>query len=118
MGTFIRIWRYIFKNWPFWLLSLACMFFATAVSVQIPRLTSDATTVLQLFADAATVENAKESLLSLTTGIVGLTVITGILNFIQGYANTYFSQKVIYEMRNDVFASLQNQSFDDCSVSE
>ena len=52
------------------------MFFATAVSVQIPKLTSDATDVLQLFGSETTVELAKETLLNLTVGIIGLTVLT------------------------------------------
>jgi ATP-binding cassette subfamily B protein len=111
MGTFTRIWRYILKNWKLFLVSAACMLFSTALSVQIPLLTGEAIDILPLFTDRSTVELAKNRLLMLALGIVGLTVVASVLSFIQRYTNTYFAQKVIYDIRNDAFASLQNQSF-------
>jgi len=112
MGTFIRICRYISKNWPLFLVSVACILFSIAISVQIPLLTREAIdNVLPLFTDKSTVELAKNMLLILALEIVGLTVVVGVFSFIRRYANTYFSQKVVYDIRNDVFASLQNQSF-------
>ncbi len=111
MGTFLRICRYILKNWPLFLVSVACMLFSTAISVQIPLLTGEAIGVLRSFTDRSTIELAKNRLLFLALGIVVLTVIVGVLSFIQGYTNTYFSQKVVYNIRNDAFKSLQNQSF-------
>jgi len=50
-------------------------------------------------------------LMFLAEEILLLTGITGIVSFIQRYANAYFSQKIVYDIRNDVFASLQRQSF-------
>lgn len=43
--------------------------------------------------------------------ILVLTGIAGVFTFIQRYTNGYFSQRVIYAIRNDVFSALQNQSF-------
>ena len=112
MGTFARIIRYISGNWHLFLISVACMVVSVMVTVQIPFLTMDAIdNVLPLLTDEATVELGKSQLLFLSVEIVGLTVIVGILSFVQRYANTYFSQKVVYDIRNDVFAALQNQSF-------
>lgn len=88
------------------------MVISVIVTVQIPFLTKDAIdNALPLLTDNATVELGKSRLLVLSVEIVGLTVIVGILYFIQRYANMYFSQKVVYDIRNDIFAALQNQSF-------
>ncbi len=87
------------------------MLLSTAISVQIPLLTGEAINVLRQFTEVSNVELVKNRLLFLALGIVGLTVVVGVLSFIQGYANTYFSQKVVYDIRNDAFKSLQNQSF-------
>lgn len=112
MGTFSRIIRYVSGNWHFFLVSVLCMVTSAAVTVQIPFLTKDAIdNALPLLTDNATVELGKSRLLALSVEIVALTVIVGILYFIQRYANTYFSQKVVYDIRNDVFAALQKQSF-------
>jgi len=89
------------------------MIFSTVISVQIPLLTQEAIdNVLTPLAEGGlAVEAGKHRLLILALEIVGLTVAVGVLFFFQRYANTYFSQKVVYDIRNDVFASLQNQSF-------
>lgn len=88
------------------------MVISVIVAVQIPFLTKDAIdNALPLLTDNATVELGKSRLLVLSVEIVGLTIIVGILYFIQRYANMYFSQKVVYDIRNDIFAALQNQSF-------
>lgn len=112
MSTFSRIIRYVSGNWHFFLISVVCMVISVIVAVQIPFLTKDAIdNALPLLTDNATVELGKSRLLVLSVEIVGLTVIVGILYFIQRYANMYFSQKVVYDIRNDIFAALQNQSF-------
>jgi ABC-type multidrug transport system fused ATPase/permease subunit len=113
MGTFARICRYISRNWPFFLVSAACMLVSTIISVQIPLLTEAAIdNVITPFADGGLdFEFGKSTLLVLMSKIIALTVVVGFFSFIQRYANTYFSQKVVYDIRNDVFASLQNQSF-------
>jgi ABC-type multidrug transport system fused ATPase/permease subunit len=113
MGTFVRICRYISRNWPFLLVSAACMLVSTIVSVQIPLLTKAAidNVVTPLAEGRLDVEFGKNTLIVLMLEIIGLTVVAGFFSFIQRYTNTYFSQKVVYDIRNDVFASLQNQSF-------
>ncbi|MFQ5999148.1 MAG: ABC transporter ATP-binding protein [Candidatus Bathyarchaeia archaeon] len=112
MGTFGRICRYISKNWPFFSVSVACMIFSAIVSVQIPLLIKEAIDkVLPLLASKSTFELGQSRLLILALEIVGLTLIVGLFSFIQRYASVYFSQKVAYDIRNDVFVSLQRQSF-------
>ena len=113
MGTFTRICQYISKNWALFLVSVACMLVSTIVSVQIPLVTRAAidNVITPLAEGKLDVESGKSMLFILTLEIIGLTVVVGLFSFVQRYANTYFSQKVIYDIRNDVFASLQNQSF-------
>ena len=112
MGTLARIGRYISRNWLLFLVSVACMIFSTVITVRIPLLTREAIDdVLPMFTNELTVGVGKSRLLILVLEIIGLTAIVGVFSFIQRYANTYFSQKVVYDIRNDVFASLQNQSF-------
>jgi len=112
MGTFARIIRYVSVNWHLFLISVVCMAVSVVVTVQIPFLTKDAIdNAFPLLTNEATVELGKSRLLVLSVEIVGLTIIIGTLYFVQRYVNTYFSQKVVYDIRNDVFATLQNQSF-------
>jgi len=103
MGTFARICRYISRNWPFFLVSAACMLLLTKAAID--------NVITPLAEGRLDVEFGKSTLLVLMSKIIGLTVVVGFFSFIQRYANTYFSQKVVYDIRNDVFASLQNQSF-------
>ncbi len=113
MGTFTRICRYISKNWSLFLVSVVCMLISTIVSVQIPLVTRAAidNVIVPLAEGKLDVELGKSVLFILMLEIIGLTVVVGLFSFVQRYANAYFSQKVIYNIRNDVFASLQNQSF-------
>lgn len=112
MGTFARIGGYISRNWPLFLVSVVCVIFSTVLSVQVPLLTREVIdNVLPMFTNESTVEVGKNRLLILVLEIISLTTAVGVLSFFQRYANIYFSQKVVYSIRNDVFASLQNQSF-------
>ena len=113
MGAFARICRYISKNWPLFLVSVACMLVSTIVSVQIPLLTRAAidNVITPLAEGKLNVELGKSTLFILMLEIIGLTVVVGLFSFIRRYASTYFSQKVVYDIRNDAFAALQSQSF-------
>ena len=113
MGAFARICRYISKNWPLFLVSVACMLVSTIVSVQIPLLTRAAidNVITPLAEGKLDVELGKSTLFILMLEIIGLTVVVGLFSFIRRYASTYFSQKVVYDIRNDAFAALQSQSF-------
>lgn len=113
MGTFARIGRYVSRNWLLFLVSIVCIMLGTVLSVQIPLLIKQAIddVLYPLASGELASEVGKHQLLILTLEIVGLTAAVGGLSFVQQYANVYFSQKVVYDIRNDVFASLQNQSF-------
>ncbi|MCK4669239.1 ABC transporter ATP-binding protein [Candidatus Bathyarchaeota archaeon] len=113
MGTFTRICRYISRNWPLFLVSVVCILISTIVSIQVPLLIRAAidNVITPLAENRLEIELGKSTLFILILEIIGLTAVVGLFSFIQRYANTYFSQKVVYDIRNDAFASLQNQSF-------
>ncbi len=113
MGTFTRICRYISRNWPLFLVSVSFILVSTIVSVQVPLLIRAAidNVIIPLAENRLEIELGKSTLFTLILEIIGLTAVVGLFSFIQRYANTYFSQKVFYDIRNDAFASLQNQSF-------
>jgi ATP-binding cassette subfamily B protein len=89
------------------------MLVSTIVSVRIPLLTRAAidNVITPLAEGSLKIESGKSILSILMLEIIGLTAVVGLFSFIRMYANTYFSQKVVYDIRNDAFASLQNQSF-------
>ena len=112
LNVFGRIFRYIRRNWLPFLVSIVCMILSAIVSIEIPLLTKEAIDiVLPLLADELTAELGKSKLIVLALEIIGLTAVVGLFSFVVRYANTYFSQRAVYDMRNDVFASLQSQSF-------
>ena len=112
MNTLVRIFSYIRRNWLPFLIGIACMISSAIVSIEIPLLTMEAIDkVLPMFGSELTAELGKSRLIVLTLEIVGFTTIVGLFSFVVRYANTYFSQRVVYDIRNDVFSSLQSQSF-------
>jgi len=99
-----RLSKYILRNWLALALSVLCMIISTYINVYIPQLSG------------RVIKNVLEIrdfglLVSLVVQILALTGLLGAFSFIQRYANGYFSQKVVYEVRNDVFKSIQRQSF-------
>lgn len=112
MNVFVRIFRYIRENWLPFLVSVACMILGAIVSIEIPLLIKEAIdNALPMLANELTAELGKSRLIFLAFEIIGLTAVVGLFSFVVRYVNTYFSQKVVYDIRNDVFASLQSQSF-------
>jgi len=99
-----RLGKYVLRNWIFLAFSIVCMVVTTALSVYIPQLGGKVIREILERGDYG-------MLVSLVVQIVGFTVVLGIFSFIQRYANAYFSQKVVYDIRNDIFRAIQRQSF-------
>jgi len=78
-----------------------------------------ASTYLQVYIpkiSGAIIKNILEAgdfgtLLHLVMQSIALTCFLGVFSFLQRYANSYFSQKVVYEVRNDLYKAVQRQSF-------
>jgi ATP-binding cassette subfamily B protein len=99
-----RLLKYVFRNWSALALSLVCMVVSTYISVYIPQLSGRVINEILEVGDFGI-------LTTLVIEILVLTVVLSVFSFVQRYANGYLSQKVVYEIRNDVFKSLQKQSF-------
>jgi len=100
-----RLSGYIVRNWLTLPFAVACMVITTYLNIYIPFL------MQQIIDGLSGASMAFNELMFLALTILLLTGIVGIFSFIQRYANAYFSQKIVYDVRNDVFASLQRQSF-------
>ena len=100
-----RLSGYIVRNWLSITLAVICMVITTYLSIYIPFLMQE---IIDGLSGASMAFN---ELMFLALEILLLTGIAGIFFFIQRYANAYFSQKIVYDVRNDVFSSLQRQSF-------
>lgn len=104
MSLIRRLSKYILRNWPALVLSFACMIISTYINIYIPQLSGRVIKDILEIGDFGL-------LVSLVIQILVLTGVLGVFSFIQRYANGYFSQKAVYEIRNDVFKAIQRQSF-------
>ncbi len=103
MALISKLAKYIFQRW--YLLALTILFtsLTTYVNIYIPQLGGQVIKNIIEVGDFNT-------LMWLVIQIIGLTGALGILSFVSRYVNGYFSQKIVYEVRNDAFKSIQRQS--------
>ncbi len=104
MSFMRRLFKYMMRNWHALMLSILCMVASTYLNVYLPKLGGMAIREVLETQDF-------NALVSIILQIILFTGVLGVFTFIQRYANTYFSQKVIYDVRNDLFRALQRQSF-------
>lgn len=104
MSLIGRLSRYIFRMWHLLALTFACILVTTLIKVYIPRLQGEVVRDILELGDY-------DQLVSLVTQILALTGVAAAVSFVLRYASGYFSQKVVYEIRNDAFKSIQRQSF-------
>jgi len=90
--------------WHLLALTFACILVTTLINVYIPRLQGEVVRDILELGDY-------DQLVSLVTQILALTGVAAAVSFVLRYASGYFSQKVVYEIRNDAFKSIQRQSF-------
>jgi len=104
MHLLYRLSKYIFRRWHALLLSILCMLASTYLQVYIPRISGAIIRNILEMRDFGT-------LLSLVIQSIVLTCFLGVISFLQRYANSYFSHRVIYDVRNDLYKAIQRQSF-------
>ena len=103
MGFLKRLVRYILKRWHLLVIIVACTIAVTYINIYIPRLGGQVVRNILEVRDYGV-------LIWLVIQIIGLTGVSGALSFILRYVNGYFAQKVIYEIRNEAYESIQRQS--------
>jgi len=104
MSLIGRLAKYIFRMWHLLAVSVACILVTTYIEVYIPWLQGEVLGAVLELGDF-------DQLVWLVIQILALTGAAGVVSFVLRYANGYFSQKVVYEIRNDAFKSVQRQSF-------
>jgi len=98
-----RLLRLCLKNWRILILGIALLIPTTYIKIYIPKLSGE---VLK-----NVLENRDFN--SLVFEVFQILLFTGILvafYFFEAYGKNYFSQKVVYDVRNDIFKSIQRQS--------
>jgi len=96
--------RYVFRKWYALALTVVFIFISTYITVYIPQLSGKMIWDILEIRDQAL-------LTSLVLQMIALTALLGVISFAQRYANGYFAESVVYEIRNDAFKSIQRQSF-------
>jgi ABC-type multidrug transport system fused ATPase/permease subunit len=85
-------------------LMLTCGVILTSLQVFVPFLIGDAVSVISSSRSLANV-------LTISLEIVGISALSSVFQFGLGYGGQYLGQKIIYDMRNRIFATIQGQSF-------
>ena len=103
MAFINKLAKYIVRRWHLLAFMIVCTALTTYINVYIPQLGGQVIKNILEIGDF-------NALLWLVIQIIGFTGVVGVLSFILRYVNGYFSQKVVYEIRNDAFRSIQRQS--------
>jgi len=104
MGTFRRLLGYLTKYWPKLLVVLVCVVVSSVLAMVTPLF------VKKIF-DEILPKADYTALAFFSLAIVGATLLGGALAYVERYVNEYVSQRSVYDMRNDLYQSLLNQSF-------
>jgi len=105
MSPLRKLLRYVARNWVWFVVSVVAMLISTYINVYIPQLAG------RVIKDILEIGDFN-LLVSLVIQILALTGVLSIFSLIQRYANGYFSQRVVFDIRNDAFKSIQRQSFE------
>jgi len=103
MAFLSKLFKYIIRRWYLLAVTTVLIVISTYINIYIPQL------------GGQVIKNVIETgdfnaLMWLVIQIIGFTGILGVVSFISRYVNGYFSQKIVYEIRNDAFRSIQRQS--------
>ncbi len=104
MSTLRTLLKYVVRNWKWFAVSTGAMLVSTYINVYIPILSGRVIANILMIGDF-------NLLVLLVLQILVLTGVAAVFSLIQRYANGYFSQKVVFDVRNDAFKSIQRQSF-------
>jgi len=97
--------RYAKQYWYYISLSFSLTIITSLVNAFIPVIGT------QKIIDEVLVQQYYDRLGYYLLLIIGMYVVTSIISFIQRYVNSYTSQKIVFDIRNELFAALQKKSF-------
>ena len=103
MAFLSKLFKYIIRRWYLLAITTVLIVISTYINIYIPQLGGQVIKNIIEIGDF-------NALMWLVIQIIGFTGILGVVSFISRYVNGYFSQKIVYEIRNDAFKSIQRQS--------
>jgi len=103
-GTFPRLMRYMAKYWPAVTLAMSCVVAVTYLNVIVPL-------IIREVVDKILVRNLYDQLPWLSLSIILVAALRSTVSFTQRYSQQYIGQKVVFDLRNNLFKSLEEKSF-------
>ncbi len=100
-----RLFDYVKYNWPPFMGGVLLLFFSVVMGL-VPPL------IIQYGIDEAIAPGRRDLILPLVGVMVVISLIKGIVDFFQRYLAELGAQRVIYQLRSDLFAHLNRLSFD------
>lgn len=104
MSVLVRLMRYTLRYWRWTLLGFLAMAGALYTRLIVPRL-------IQRAIDQGILGRDPGVLLSTAGFILAMALMGGVIRFAERYSMEYMCQRVIYDLRNDLFNHLQTLSF-------
>lgn len=95
---------YLWQYWPTALGALLSLLLVNAANLVTPQL-------LRQLIDRGIQQLDLRTVWYIAAALVGVAIVRGFFNFLQGYWSEVTSQGVAYELRNTIFEKLQNLSF-------
>ncbi len=104
MSATLRVISYLRKYWFLELPVILCLLAVTALNIIVPLL-------IRIVIDDVIIRMEYQLLLYLALAILSIAAFRGALAFAQRYTTEYVAQKVVYDVRNEIYEALQRQSF-------
>jgi len=99
-----RTFRYMAHYWKTALGALISLLLVNAANLYVPKL-------LQELIDEGITRLDMTRVWTVAAILVGVALLRGVFNFLQGYLSEVTSQGIAYEMRNEIFTKVQKLSF-------
>ncbi|MDO8568930.1 MAG: ABC transporter transmembrane domain-containing protein, partial [Dehalococcoidales bacterium] len=104
MRIFLRTAALFWKYWPRALVAYFCLLAGAVLALAIPRLTGQAI-------DLALSSGQHQALFLTALAVAGAGLLRSIFSYFQSYLSEYLSQKVAYDIRNQLYDRLQRLSY-------
>jgi ATP-binding cassette subfamily B protein/subfamily B ATP-binding cassette protein MsbA len=100
---FARVFGYLRRYWAFGLGTMTCAILTTLAGLAFPKLT-------QLMIDEVLTARRADLVLKMALGLLAACFLRDLFNFLRIHLNNRFEQRVIFDMRRDLYDKLQRLS--------
>lgn len=92
------------KYWPATTVAMLCVVAVTYLNVVVPL-------IIREVVDKVLVQNMYDQLAWLSLSIIVIAALRSVFSFTQRFTQQYIGQKVVFDLRNNLFKSLEEKSF-------